>query len=231
MSAEKALTEEQRRHEMAAQEKALADEAYERHRVATKEKALADEAYEQRLAAMQEKALADQCCQVTAALEKALANDANEQCRAAAHEKALADEANDQRQAAAQDKALANEANKQHRQVTAARENALADDAYERYYRESANVFPPPHRPTSYKDAVLSTMGGSLRAKSLVVAPLSHPSTMVDGQLQTACRCSRPRRRVGCRHGPWAPNPQEHLLRGRQHRPRAPNQSTENGWA
>jgi hypothetical protein len=35
-----------------------------------------------------------------------------------------------------------------------------------------------------------------------------------------------------CRHhGPQAPNPQEHLLRGRQHRPRAPNESTVNGWA
>ncbi len=32
-------------------------------------------------------------------------------------------------------------------------------------------VLPTPHRPTTYKDAVLATMGGSLRAKSLVVAP------------------------------------------------------------
>jgi hypothetical protein len=92
-------------------------------------------------------------------------------------------------------------------------------------------VLPTPHRPTTYKDAVLATMGGSLRAKSLVVAPLSHPSTTVDDQPQTACRCSRPRRRVGQRHGPRAPNPQEHLLHRRHHRPRAPNQSTENGWA
>jgi hypothetical protein len=36
--------------------------------------------------------------------------------------------------------------------------------------------------------------------------------------------------RICRRHGPRAPNPQEHLLRGRQHRPRAPNQSTGNGW-
>jgi hypothetical protein len=93
------------------------------------------------------------------------------------------------------------------------------------------NVSPPPHRPTTYKDTVLSTVGGSLRAKSLVVAPLSCPSTTVDGQLQTACRRSRPRPRVGRHHGPRAPNPQEHLLRGWQHRPRAPNQSTVNGWA
>ncbi len=90
---------------------------------------------------------------------------------------------------------------------------------------------PPPHRPTMYKDAVLSTMGGSLCAKSLVVAPLSRPSTTVDGQLQMACRRSRPRRRVGRRHGPRAPNPQEHPLHGRQHWLHAPNQSTEDGWA
>ncbi len=92
-------------------------------------------------------------------------------------------------------------------------------------------VSPTPHHPTTYKYLVLATMGGSLRAKSLVVAPLSHPSTTVDDQLQTACRCSRPRCRVGRRHGPRAPNLQDHLLRGRQHRPRAPNQSTVNGWA
>jgi hypothetical protein len=48
-------------------------------------------------------------------------------------------------------------------------------------------VSPTPPRPTTYKDVVLSTMGGSLRAKSLIVAPLSCPSTMVDGQLQMAC--------------------------------------------
>jgi hypothetical protein len=92
-------------------------------------------------------------------------------------------------------------------------------------------VLPTPHQPTTYKDAVLSTMGGSLRAKSLVVAPFSRPSTTVDDQPQTACCRSRPRCRVGRRHGPRAPNPQEHLLRGQRHRPCAPNQSTENGWA
>ena len=159
---------------------------------------------------------------------------------------------------AAREKVLAKEVNKQRRQVTAAQENALANNAYEQRYQELAKrnaalaelvlaveraavstdlalpltaVSPPPHRPTTYKDAVLSTMGGSLGVKSLVVAPLSCPSTTVDGQLQTACRRSQPRRRVGPRHGPWAPNPQEHPLCGRQHQPRAPNQSTENGWA
>ncbi len=92
-------------------------------------------------------------------------------------------------------------------------------------------VLPTPHRPTTYKDAVLATMGGSLCMKSLVVAPLSRPSTTVNDQPQMACCCSRPCCRVGRRHGPRAPNPQEHLLCGQQHRPRAPNQSTVNGWA
>jgi hypothetical protein len=84
-------------------------------------------------------------------------------------------------------------------------------------------VSPTPHCPTMYKDAVFATMGGSLCAKSLVVAPLSCPSTMVDDQLQMACRRSRPCCRVGRLHGPRAPNLQEHLLHGRQHWPRAPN--------
>jgi hypothetical protein len=92
-------------------------------------------------------------------------------------------------------------------------------------------VLPTPHRPTMYKDAVLATMGGSLCVKSLVVAPLSHPSATVDDQPQMACRCSQPLCRVGCCHGLRAPNPQEHLLCGRRHQPRAPNQSTVNKWA
>jgi hypothetical protein len=145
-------------------------------------------------------------------------------------QKALADEANERRWAATRKKALADEVNKRRRHVTAVRENALADNAYEQRYRESANVSPPPHRPTTYIDAVLSTMGGSPRAKSLVVAPLSRPSTAIDGQLQTACQRTQPRHRVGRCHGPRAPNPHEHLLCGRRHRPHAPNQSTVNGW-
>ncbi len=45
-------------------------------------------------------------------------------------------------------------------------------------------------------------------------------------------KCTRRKHRplrVCHHHGPRAPNPQEHLLRGWQHRPRAPNQSTLNG--
>jgi hypothetical protein len=152
-----------------------------------------------------------------AAREKALSNEANEQRRAATQEKGLADEAYERRRAATQEKALADKVNKQRRQVTAARENALANDAFEQHYQESAKcaaalaesalaaeraavstnlalpptaMLPPPHRPTTYKDAVLSTMGGSLHAKSLVVAPLSCPSTTVDDQPQTVCCCS-----------------------------------------
>jgi hypothetical protein len=92
-------------------------------------------------------------------------------------------------------------------------------------------VLPTPHHPTMYKDAVLATMGGSLCTKSLVIASLSRLSTTMDDQPQTVCCCSQPCCCVGRHHGPWAPNPQEHLLCGRRHRPYAPNQSTENGWA
>jgi hypothetical protein len=36
--------------------------------------------------------------------------------------------------------------------------------------------------------------------------------------------------RTGRRHGPRAPDLQEHLLSGRRHRPGLPNQSTCHGW-
>ncbi len=89
----------------------------------------------------------------------------------------MADEAYQRRRAATQEKALADEVNKQLRQVMAARENVLANDAFERHYRESAKctaasaelalaaeraaastdsalpptaVSPPPHHPTTY---------------------------------------------------------------------------------
>jgi hypothetical protein len=67
----------------------------------------------------------------TAAREKALSEKANKQRWVAMQEKALADKAYEQRQAAMQEKVLADEVNKQCCQVTAARENALADDAFE----------------------------------------------------------------------------------------------------
>ncbi len=136
--------DKQHHHKMAAQEKVLADEANERHWAATQEKALADEAYERRRAATQEKALADevnkQSCQVTATWKNALANDAFEQ-----RYQELA-----KRTAALAESALAPE------QAAVLTDLALPPTA----------VSPPPHRPTTYKDTVLSTMGGSFRAKS-----------------------------------------------------------------
>jgi hypothetical protein len=157
----------------------------------------------------------------------------------AAREKALADKANKQHRAATQEKALANKVNKQRCQVTAARENALADDAFEQRYQELAKsmdlalppmaVLPPPHHPTTYKDAVLSSMGGSSQATSLILAPVALPLPAVDGQLWTVRQRAQPRCCVGQCHGPWAPNPQAHILRGRRHRPRTPNKSTLNG--
>ncbi len=168
-----------------------------------------------------------------------MANEANEQRLAATQEKALANKAYKQRWAATQEKILPGKVNKQCHQVTATQENALANNAFERRYQESAKraaalaqlalaaeraavstdlalppmaLSPPPHHPTTHKDAVLSTMRGSLCAKSLVVAPLSCPSTMVDGHLQMACRRSQPCCHVGHCHGPRAPHPQEHFL-------------------
>jgi hypothetical protein len=139
-----------------------------------------------------------------AAREKALADKANKQQRAAAREKALADEL---RQATTREKALADKANERCRADT--RKKALANEAYELRWAAT-------------RKKVLADE---------VNKQCCQLSTTVDRQPQTACRRSRPRRRVGRRHGPRAPNPQEHLLCGRRHRPRAPNQFTLNGWA
>jgi hypothetical protein len=136
--------------------------------------------------------------------EKALANEANKQQRAAAREKALA---NKLRQATAREKALANKANEQRRANM--RKKVLADEAYER-------------RRAATRKKVLADE---------VNKQCCQLSTTVNAQPQTACCRSQPRCRVGRRHGPRAPNPQEHLLCGWQHRLRAPNQFTLNGWA
>ncbi len=90
-------------------------------------------------------------------------------------------------------------------------------------------VLSPTHHPKSYVDAVLSTMGGSSQATSLPFAQAALPLPAINGKLWMARRCAQPCRRVGRRHGPQALNPQEHLLCGRQLRPRGPNQSTVNG--
>jgi hypothetical protein len=91
------------------------------------------------------------------------------------------------------------------------------------------DMLSPHHPPKSYVDAVLTNMGGSSQGTSLTLAPAALPSPAVDGKLPTVRRCAQPCHHVGCRHGPRAPNPQEHLLCGRRHRPRAPNKYTSNG--
>jgi hypothetical protein len=72
---------------------------------------------------------------------------------------------------------------------------------------------PSPHRPTSYVDAVLSTMGGGtqtslpLALSPSSLAPAAPPSPDVDGQLQLVRQHARPRRRTGRRNCPRAPSP------------------------
>ncbi len=92
-------------------------------------------------------------------------------------------------------------------------------------------VLSPPHRPTSYVDAVLSTMGGSSQPTSLTLASAALPSPAIDSQLRAVRQCARPCRHVGRHHHPRAPNPQAHILCGRRHWPHAPNKSILNGQA
>ncbi len=141
-----------------------------------------------------------------AAREKALADEANEQERAAAREKALTDEL---RLVTALEKALADEANERRRADTL--KKVLADEAKER------------HEAAAHAKA--------LAAKVLADEGGGQESAVRGNPLKTVCRRARPCIRVGCRHGLRAPNTQEYLLCGRRHRPRAPNQSTGNGWA
>ncbi len=189
--------------------------------------------------------------------EKALANKANEQCRATVREKALADEALAENKYDEEDDYVARRIEAYATPFIARVDAVMAeiramDDGFGNWaafgdellvkekHEASAPTMPPSappmamssphHRPKSYVDAVLTTMGGSSQATSLPLAQVTLPSPAVDGKLQTVRQCTRPRRRVGCRHGPRAPNPHEHLLCGRRHWPRAPNQSTVNGW-
>ncbi len=46
----------------------------------------------------------------------------------------------------------------------------------------------PHHRPKSYVNAVLTTMGGSSQATSLALAQAALPSPAVDGKLRMVCR-------------------------------------------
>jgi hypothetical protein len=243
--AEKVLAKEQCRHEMAAQEKALADKANEQHQAAMRETALADKAHERHQAAVWKNALAD---------------EANKRRRHESAERAMTSAT----------KALAKDEYDKDNDYVARRIEAYVapffaridavmakiramDDGFgnwaafgdelhvEEDNEASAPTMPPSaspmamssphHRPKSYVDAVLTTMGGSSQVMSLPLAQAALPSPAVDGKLRTVRQPTRPCRRVGRRHGPRASNPQDHLLRGRQHRPRAPNQSTVNGWA
>jgi hypothetical protein len=158
-------------------------------------------------------AVAEAPYRTPALAEKALAEEQRRH-KTAAREKALADEAKERREVVAHAKALAAKvlADKQRGQVAAVRAKVFAAQAL-----AIATSLPP--RPTSYVGAVLSTLGGGLLPAMLS----SPPSPTTGSPLQVVRRRAQPRRRVGRRHGPRAPNPQENLLCRRRHRPRAPN--------
>jgi hypothetical protein len=181
-------------NDVASQLKAYAATLFARVDATMAEIQAMDDGFENR-AATRKKALADKLRQA-AAWENVLADKANELRQAAAWEKVLADEADKLRQAAAREKALADEANEQCRADTW--KKALADEAYEQ-------------RGAATRKKVLADKVNKQRCQE--------PSTTVDGQPQMACCCSRPRLRVGRRHGPRAPNPYEHLLCGWRHQP------------
>jgi hypothetical protein len=224
---EKALADKTNKQcRAAALEKVLADNANKQRQAAVQEKALADKANKQHWAAVQDKALADvankQRCHKSA------------ECATTSVTKALAkDEHNKEDDNVAQQFEAYAAPLFARVDVIMAKIQAM-DDSFGNWAafgddilakednKASAKTMPPlapptamlptPHCPTTYKDAVLATMGGSLCAKSLVIAPLSPPSTRVDNPPQKACHCSQPRCRVGRHHDPRALNPQEHLL-------------------
>jgi hypothetical protein len=68
--------------------------------------------------------------------------------------------------------------------------------------------------PFTFSSKVLLSLGGGT----------AHPFCVGNPPLQKRTQCKHQPHCAGRRHGPWAPNPQEHLLRGRLHRPRATNQ-------
>jgi hypothetical protein len=86
----------------------------------------------------------------------------------------------------------------------------LAEIAWEATAFETA---PSPHRPTSYVDAILSTMGGGtqpslpLALSPSALAPAALPSPDVDGQLQPVRQRARPRCRTGRHNYSRAPSP------------------------
>ncbi len=152
---------------------------------------------------------------VDATMAKIQAMDDGFENRAAVREKALANEANKQEWAAAWEKVWADEL----RQM-AAWENALADKTDE--LRQAATL----------EKALADEANKRRQADTLkkALADEAYERRWTAMRKKVLGR-SRPCLRVGCRHGPRAPNPHEHLIRGRRHWPQAPNQSTGNGWA
>jgi hypothetical protein len=202
---EKALADKTNKQRWAAAlEKALADDANKQRQAATQEKALVDKTNKQHRAAARDKALANEAnkrhChesakRATTLATKVLAKDEHNKdndnvarqfeayvaplfaCVEVVMAKIQAMDDGFGNWAAFGDKILAKEDN----EASALMMPPLAPPTA---------VLPTPHHSTTYTDVVLATMGGSLRAKSLVVAPSSCPSTTVNNQLQTACRCS-----------------------------------------
>ncbi len=78
-------------------------------------------------------------------------------------------------------------------------------------------VLSPPHCPTTYKEAVFSTMGGSPHATPPVVALSPRPSTTVDGPLQKARRHTQRCCCTGRHHHSSAPHPPDKVLPSHPH--------------
>jgi hypothetical protein len=238
------LADEQRRHEAAAQAAALAEQVLEeegrRHEAAANVAASAEQAL------AEEPRRHDASARAATSAELALAKERRR------HE--MAAQTATMAKAAAQEMSAEADTERWHallasvteaiQRVQAACDSLAAPlDALLAEIEALAHDAPPPtttspvlpamssphHRPKSYVDAVLTTMGGSSQATSLPLAQAALPSPAVDGKLWTVGQRTRPRRRVGHRHGPRAPNLLEPLLCGRRHRPRAPNECR--GWA
>ncbi len=160
---------------------------------------------------------------IDATMAKIQAMDDGFENRAAAREKALADEGNKQEWAVVREKALTNEL----RLVTAL-EKALADKANK---QRQADTLKKALADEAKERHEAATHAMALAAKVLADKLGGQESAVHGNALKTVRRRARPCIRIGCHHGPRAPNTQEYLLCGRRHRPRVPNQSTVNGWA
>jgi hypothetical protein len=76
--------------------------------------------------------------------------------------------------------------------------------------------------PFTFSNKVCLSLGGETAHPFCAGGQIPPPWKRTQHKHQPHC--------VGRRHGPRAPNPQEHLLHRHQHWPRAPNQSISNGW-